>query len=258
MRVGSVALVGAGPGDPRLITVRGRTLLRRADVVVYDRLVDRRLLREARRARLVFAGKATGDHALPQDEINALLVRHARRGRRVVRLKGGDPFVFGRGGEEADTLAAAGIPFEIVPGVSSAVAVPAYAGIPVTHRGVAGSFAVVTGHEACDGSHVDWTRLATAVDTLVIVMGVSALPRIAESLIAHGRPPSTPAAVIHAGATPRQTTVVGRLDRIAGRAAGIAPPAVIVVGEVVRLRERLAWFERRMHAPSSAAAMLYA
>ena len=151
MRVGSVALVGAGPGDPGLMTVRGLALLRRADVVVYDRLVDRRLLREAPRARRIFAGKASGDHALPQAQINALLVLHARRGRRVVRLKGGDPFVFGRGGEEAAALAAAGVPFEVVPGISSAVAAPAYAGIPLTHRGLASSFAVVTGHECGRG-----------------------------------------------------------------------------------------------------------
>src|SRR2546425_10203940 len=147
MRVGSVALVGAGPGDPGLITVRGLELLRRADVVVYDRLVDRRLLAEAPRARRIFAGKASSAHTLAQSSINALLVRHARRGRRVVRLKGGDPFVFGRGGEEAEALARARIPFEVVPGVTSAVAAPAYAGIPLTHRGVASSFAVVTGHE---------------------------------------------------------------------------------------------------------------
>jgi uroporphyrin-III C-methyltransferase len=248
VRVGSVALVGAGPGDPRLITVRGLTLLRRADVVVYDRLVDPRLLREARRARLIFAGKASGDHALPQDEINVLLVHHARRGRRVVRLKGGDPFVFGRGGEEAAAVVAAGIPYEIVPGVSSAVAVPAYAGIPVTHRGVAASFAVVTGHEACEDSRIDWARLATGVDTLVVLMGVRALPRIAEALIAHGRSPSTAVAVVSSGATAQQTTLVDRLDRIAALAAGVAPPAVIVVGEVVRLREQLAWVERRARA----------
>ena len=245
MRIGSVALIGAGPGDPGLITVRGLALLRRAEVIVYDRLVDRRLLREARRARRIFAGKASGDHALPQGEINDLLVQHARRGRRVVRLKGGDPFVFGRGGEEAETLAEAGIPFEVVPGVSSAVAVPAYAGIPVTHRGVATSFAVVTGHEACGSSRVEWERLATGVDTLVVLMGVSALPRIAERLIAHGRPASTPVAVVRWGATERQTTIVDRLDRIAERAAAVEPPAVIVIGEVVALRKRLAWFERQ-------------
>jgi len=175
VRVGVVALVGAGPGDPGLMTVRGLALLRRAEVVIYDRLVDPRLLAEAPRARRVFAGKASGDHALPQERINALLVMHARRGRRVVRLKGGDPFVFGRGGEEAEALAAAGVPFEIVPGVSAAVAAPAYAGIPLTHRGVASSFAVVTGHEGCGKTRagVDWARLATAVDTLVVLMGCS-------------------------------------------------------------------------------------
>src|SRR5438034_3879634 len=191
----NVALVGAGPGDPGLMTVRGLALLRRADVVVYDRLVDPRLLDEARPdAHRVFVGKASGAHTLPQPEINALLVRHAAQGRRVVRLKGGDPFVFGRGGEEAEALAAAGIPFEIVPGVSSAVAAPAYAGIPLTHRGVASSFAVVTGHEGCGKARagVDWARLATAVDTLVVLMGVAALPRIARELIARGRAPHTP------------------------------------------------------------------
>jgi uroporphyrin-III C-methyltransferase len=240
VRVGHVALVGAGPGDPTLITVRGLARLRRAEVVVYDRLVDARLLAQAPRARRVFAGKARGRHAMPQADINALLVAEARRGRRVVRLKGGDPLVFGRGAEEAEALARAGIPFEIVPGVSAAVAVPAAAGIPVTHRGVAASFAVVTGHEACGEARVDWARLATAVDTLVILMGVDALPRIAAALVAHGRPAATPVAVVHAGTTAEQRTVVDRLDRIAGAAAGLASPAVIVVGDVVGLRARLA------------------
>ena len=241
MRVGSVALVGAGPGDPGLMTVRGLALLRRADVVVYDRLVDRRLLREAPRARRIFAGKASGDHALPQAQINALLVLHARRGRRVVRLKGGDPFVFGRGGEEAAALAAAGVPFEVVPGVSSAVA--------------ASSFAVVTGHECGRGrGRVDWARLATAVDTLVVLMGVAALPRIARELIAHGRAASTPVALVHWGTTARQTVVTGRLDDIAARArdARVEPPVVIVIGDVVALAERLAWF-----APTAPAAAAY-
>jgi uroporphyrin-III C-methyltransferase len=244
---GRVALVGAGPGAPDLITVRGLALLRRADVVVYDRLVGPRLLDEAPLdARRIFAGKASGAHALSQERINALLVAHARSGRRVVRLKGGDPFVFGRGGEEADALAAAGIPFEVVPGVSAAVAVPAYAGIPVTHRGAASSFAVVTGHEDAGKpeSSVDWPRLATAVDTLVILMGARSLPRIAAALLDGGRRGDTPVAVIRWGTTDAQTTLVDRLDRIGRRADSVqlAPPAVIVVGDVVALRDRLAWF----------------
>ena len=249
----NVALVGAGPGDPGLMTVRGLALLRRADVVVYDRLVDPRLLDEARPdAHRVFVGKASGAHTLPQPEINALLVRHAAQGRRVVRLKGGDPFVFGRGGEEAEALAAAGISFEIVPGVSSAVAVPAYAGIPVTHRAVASSFAVVTGHEdeGKDEAAVDWSRLATAVDTLVILMGVRSLPRIAAALLEAGRAPATPVALVRWGTTDAQETVVGRLDQIATLASAVrlAPPVVIVVGDVVNLRERLAWFGVRADA----------
>ena len=243
----NVALVGAGPGDPGLMTVRGLALLRRADVIVYDRLVDPRLLDEARPdATRIFVGKASGHHTLGQREINALLVRHAARGRRVVRLKGGDPFVFGRGGEEADALAAAGIPFEIVPGVSSAVAVPAYAGIPVTHRGVASSFAVVTGHEddTKDESVVDWARLAGAVDTLVILMGARSLSRIAAALLEAGRAADTPVALVRWGTTDAQETLVGRLDGIAALAEAVrlAPPVVIVIGNVVALRERLAWF----------------
>jgi uroporphyrinogen III methyltransferase / synthase len=244
---GRVALVGAGPGDPDLLTVRGLALLRRAEVVVYDRLVDPRLLDEAPLDALrIFAGKASGAHTLSQERINALLVAHARRGRRVVRLKGGDPFVFGRGGEEAEALAAAGISFELVPGVSAAVAVPAYAGIPVTHRGVASSFAVVTGHED-EGkaeSSVDWSRLATAVDTLVVLMGARSLPRITRALLDAGRRADTPVALIRWGTTDAQSTLVGRLDEIAARAEAIrlAPPVVAVIGDVVALRERLAWF----------------
>jgi uroporphyrinogen III methyltransferase / synthase len=250
MRVGCVALVGAGPGDPGLLTVRGRRLLRRADVVVYDRLVDPRVLELARADALrVFAGKARGVHALSQESINGLLVGHARRGQRVVRLKGGDPFVFGRGGEEALALAAAGIPFEVVPGVSSAVAVPAYAGIPVTHRGVASSVAVVTGHEETGkrAPGVDWAGLATAADTLVIVMGLTALPRIARTLIAHGRSPATPIALIRHGTTEAQETIVGTLGDIAARVAhaGFTPPVLAVVGDVVALRHQIDWWTRR-------------
>jgi uroporphyrin-III C-methyltransferase len=236
--------------------VRGLALLRRAEVVVHDRLVDPRLLDEAPLdAQRIFVGKASGAHVLPQARINALLIAHARRGRRVVRLKGGDPFVFGRGGEEADALATAGIPFEIVPGVSAAVAVPAYAGIPVTHRGAASSFAVVTGHEdeAKAEASVDWARLATAVDTLVVLMGARSLPRIAAALLAGGRRPETPVALIRWGTTDSQVTLTGRLDEIADRAQAVhlAPPVVIVVGDVVALRERLAWFPEES-APGAA------
>jgi uroporphyrinogen III methyltransferase/synthase len=244
MREGVVALVGAGPGDPGLLTLRGRWWLRRADVVIYDRLVDPRLLDEAPRWALrVFAGKGHGCHGLPQPDINTLLIAHARRGRRVVRLKGGDPFVFGRGGEEAEALTAASIRVEIVPGVSSALAVPAAAGIPVTDRRFASSFAVLTGHEVTDRPtpRVDWRRLATAADTLVILMGLARLRRIAGRLIDHGRSPATPAAVIAQGTTPAQRVVVGTLRDIADRAeaAALTPPAVIVVGEVVGLRDRV-------------------
>jgi uroporphyrin-III C-methyltransferase len=232
-------------------------LLRQAEVVVYDRLVHPRLLDEAPRARRVFAGKAAGRHALPQARINALLVRHARRGRRVVRLKGGDPFVFGRGGEEAEALARAGVPFEVVPGVTSAVAVPAYAGIPLTHRGVASSFAVVTGHEDAvkRGASVDWARLAGAADTLVVLMGARALPRITRALIAQGRSPATPVALVRWGTTDLQETLTGRLDDIAGRAARarLEPPVVAVIGDVVALRRRLRWFpEQALPIPMGA------
>lgn len=265
MKPGTVYLVGAGPGDPGLLTVRGLELLQAADVVVYDRLGAPGLLDACRPdAERVFAGKGPQAHTLSQAEINALLVDRARAGRTVVRLKGGDPFVLGRGGEEALALAEAGIPFEVVPGVTSAVAVPAYAGIPLTHRGVARSFLVATGHEApgaggpsgpsgapaARGSAaggLDWPALARAADTLVFLMGLGRLAEIAARLVACGRPASTPAAVIHCGTTAEQRTVSGTLADIAARAeaAGLKNPAIAVVGEVVRLRERLAWFETR-------------
>jgi uroporphyrinogen III methyltransferase/synthase len=253
MRVGTVYLVGAGPGDPGLLTVRGLEVLRQADVVVYDRLVNPVLLDEAPAGAVrIFVGKRTEVHSLPQEQINALMIAHARRGRSVVRLKGGDPFVFGRGGEEAEALAKAGVPFEIVPGVSAAVAVPAYAGIPLTHRGLSSSFVVVTGHEdACkDAPAVDWERLATAVDTLVVLMGARVLPRIVARLLAGGRAPQTPVALIRWGTTEAQETITGTLADILDRAAAIQPPVVAVIGEVVRLRDRLRWFD----APSRAAA----
>ena len=244
MKPGQVSLVGAGPGDPGLLTVRALERLREAEVVVYDRLVNPELLDEAPAEALrIFAGKRVGARCLPQAAINALLVHHASAGRVVVRLKGGDPFVFGRGGEEALALAKAGIPFEVVPGVSSAIAVPAYAGIPVTHRGIASSFAVLTGHEdpAKDGDATDWRKLATAVDTLVILMAIGSFPRIVAALLAHGRRPETPVALIRWGTTEAQEVRVGTLADIVGHARGLEPPVVAVVGDVVSLREQLAW-----------------
>ncbi len=246
--VGTVYLVGAGPGDPELITVAGLAALRRADVVVYDRLAPPALLREAKpEALLIDAGKAAGAHTLSQEAINTLLIEHARAGRTVVRLKGGDPFLFGRGGEEALALRRAGIPFRVVPGVTSAIAAPACAGIPVTHRGVAGSVLIATGHEAADGpgASYDWAALARAADTLVFLMGVERLPTIVERLLAAGRPAEQPAALIRWGSTPEQEVVTATLGTIAARARerGIRPPAALVVGEVVRLREELAWLE---------------
>jgi uroporphyrin-III C-methyltransferase len=233
---GSVALVGAGPGDPELITVKALARLRSADVVVHDRLVPRALLDEApATARRIDVGKAPGRQPWPQPRINRLLVAEARRGRRVVRLKGGDPFVFGRGGEECQALAAAGVPCEVVPGVTSAVAVPGRAGIPVTHRGCATSFAVVTGHTAgIDPCALPWTALAQ-LDTVVVLMGLGQLRAIASQLIAAGRPAATPAAVISAGTTPHERVVCGSLGDIADRASGMPSPATIVVGDTVGL-----------------------
>ena len=244
MRTGKVYLVGAGPGDPGLITVRGLQLLHSAQVIVYDQLVSLELLEETPSAAIrIFVGKQAGRHCIAQEEINRILIDHARLGYEVVRLKGGDPFVFGRGGEEAEALADAEIPFEIVPGITSAVAVPAYAGIPLTHRKFASSFAVVTGHEASKGkSAVDWGKLATAVDTLVILMGLHNLPAIVAKLIAHGRSPETPAAVIRRGTTNGQETMIGTLADIVEKSASLKAPTLIVVGEVVELRNRLNWF----------------
>jgi uroporphyrinogen III methyltransferase/synthase len=232
------------------LTLRGAEALATADVVVYDHLASSALLAHARPdAERIYVGKKAGSHTLPQDEITALLVEQALAGRRVARLKGGDPFVFGRGGEEALALAEAGVPFDIVPGVTSAVAAPAYAGIPVTHRGLASSFAVITGHEdpTKSTSSVDWARLATGVDTLVFLMGVHNLPLIVEQLVAHGRPAETPVALVRWGTTPRQQTVTGTLADIVEKvhAVGLKPPAVTVVGLVAALHERLRWFETR-------------
>ena len=245
-----VYLVGAGPGDPGLITVRGLALLRRADVVVYDQLASPELLKEAPAgAELLYVGKKAGAHAVPQGGINELLVHRARAGLTVVRLKGGDPFVFGRGGEEAEELAAAGIPFEVVPGVTSAVAVPAYAGIPVTHRRYTTLVTFITGHEdpTKEASTIPWAALGQNPGTLVFLMGVKNLGENCRRLIEAGRAADTPAAVIQSGTTLAQRTVVGTLATIAGRAqeAGIKPPAVLVVGGVVELAETLKWWETR-------------
>lgn len=240
----TVYLVGAGPGDPGLITVRGRDLLGRADVVVFDRLVSPALVDVAPASAVrVDVGKAPGRASVAQEEINRLLVEHGHRGAMVVRLKGGDPFVFGRGGEEAEALHAAGIPFEVVPGVTSAVAAPAYAGIPVTHRGLSTHVTVVTGHEdpAKGDPDVDWETLARAGGTLVILMGAGQLAGIARRLIAGGRKPNTPVAAVTWGTTPRQRTVRATLDTIAD--VGVEAPAAVVVGDVAGLA--LGWFEQR-------------
>jgi len=241
---GMVYLVGAGPGDPGLLTLKGRDCIERADVVVYDALVDKRLLEHMRPgAEAIYAGKREGYHSRPQEEINAILVFRGRIGQVVTRLKGGDPFVFGRGGEEAVALAAAGVPFEVVPGVSAGIAVPAYAGIPLTHREFGPDVTFVTGHEGCDGARVRWDVLA-GVSTVVFFMGLTNLPRIASRLVAAGRAPATPVAVISYGTTDRQETVTGTLATIVDEVARriVDPPALVVVGEVVRMRESIRWF----------------
>jgi uroporphyrinogen III methyltransferase/synthase len=250
MKQGIVYLIGAGPGDPGLITVKGRDCLRRADVVVYDYLANPALLEEApAAAERIYVGKTRGRHHLPQPDINALLVSLARQGKAVTRLKGGDPFIFGRGGEEAEALQQAGILFEVVPGISAGYAAAAYAGIPLTHRDFTTSLGLVTGHENPEKkvSNLDWEKLATGVGTLVFYMGMGNLKLISEQLLAHGRAPTTPVAVIRWGTTPRQETVVAPLSDVVRkvRAAGLKPPAVIVVGEVVALRDKLRWFDNR-------------
>lgn len=251
MKDGIVYLVGAGPGDPGLITIRGLECLKEADVVVYDRLVNLSLLSYARRAELIDVGKQPNHHTMPQEGINAILIEKARAGKMVVRLKGGDPFVFGRGGEEAIALARAGLPFEIVPGVTSAIAAPAYAGIPVTHRKMACSVAFATGHRAdfVEDPTCDWKRLACSCDTLVFLMGVHNLPDIVEQLIANGRPPDTPVALVEQATCTDQKTVSGTLANIVEQAAEIRPPAAIIVGEVVQLRETLRWFDLSRRRP---------
>jgi len=246
---GKVYLVGAGPGDPELITVKGMRCIAEADVIVYDYLAAKALLDHARpQCQLIYVGKKGGDHTLPQTDINQLIVSHARDGKTVTRLKGGDPFIFGRGGEEAEVLMAAGVAFEIVP-VTSAIAAPAYAGIPLTHRSITSTVAFVTGHEdpTKERSDIDWQSLAQGIGTLVFLMGVKNLPHIVARLRDHGRDPQTPVALVQWGTTSHQKTVVGTLDDIVQKVkeAGLSSPSIIVVGEVVTLRQTLQWFEKR-------------
>jgi uroporphyrinogen III methyltransferase/synthase len=248
MGLGKVYLVGAGPGDPDLLTIKARDLIAAAGCVVYDHLVNPEILRHAAPgAELIYAGKRRGKCAMRQETINALLVTKSTEHDVVVRLKGGDPFIFGRGGEEALALAPAGVPWEVVPGVSAGAAVAAYAGIPITHRGMSSSVAFITGHEdpAKTESRVDWKRLAHGADTLVIFMGVSGAPEIAELLMAHGLGAETPAAVIRWGTYEHQECHVTALAELAGviESRAVTAPAIIVIGEVVRLREQLNWFD---------------
>jgi uroporphyrinogen III methyltransferase / synthase len=246
-----IYLVGSGPGDPGLFTVKGVRCMREADAVVYDRLAPEALLKYARpEAEKIYVGKRPGNPTMSQEEINDLLVELGRIGKTVVRLKGGDPYIFGRGGEEALALIEAGLPFAVVPGVTSGVAAPAYAGIPVTHRHISTSVAFVTGHEdpTKGRTDVDWDKLANSAETLVLYMGVGRLAEISAGLIRAGRTPNTPVACVRWGTVPKQRTVTGTLEDIADRVAeaGLKPPAIIVVGEVVALREAgLDWYERR-------------
>jgi uroporphyrinogen III methyltransferase / synthase len=249
-KAGKVYLVGAGPGDPGLMTIRGMECLSGADVVIYDYLANPAFLQYAgEEAELIYVGKKGGCHTMSQEEISSLIVQRALKGQIVARLKGGDPFIFGRGGEEAQELVRAGVAFEVVPGVTSAIAVPAYAGIPLTHRDHTSTVAFVTGHEdpTKERSDIAWEKLATAAGTLVFLMGVGNLKHITEHLIKHGRSPETPAAVIRRGTVAEQRTVTGRLADIAllAEEKGMKPPAIIVVGDVVELRQELNWFEKR-------------
>lgn len=245
-----VYLVGAGPGDPGLITLKGKNCIQMADVLIYDYLAAPSLLKFARKeAELIYVGKKGGDHTLSQEGINALLVEKAGEGKIITRLKGGDPFIFGRGGEEAETLIENGIAFEVVPGVTSAVAAPAYAGIPLTHRKHTATVAFVTGHEdpTKNESNIDWAALAKGIGTLVFFMGIKNLQHIVSELTAHGKPKETPVAIVRWGTTTKQQTITGTLGTIMeiAQKAAIKPPALIVVGSVVDLRRQMQWFEKR-------------
>lgn len=246
---GKVYLVGAGPGDPKLITVYGLECIKKADVIAYDRLVNKELLKNAREtAELVYCGKEPGRHGLIQEEIHELLVKEATNGKMVVRLKGGDPFVFGRGAEEAAVLKEANIPYEIVPGITAGIAAAAYAGIPVTHRDYATSFAIVTGHGRAEKGNdfLHWEALANGIDTLAFYMSVGNIRHIADQLITHGRDKNTPVAIIERGTTENQRTLTAKLANIADKIEQerVVNPALIIVGDVVNVREKIAWFEQ--------------
>ena len=250
MKKGIVYLIGAGPGDSKLITVKGLECIKKADVVVYDRLAGARLLAYAGpNAEMIYVGKSPDRHTLRQEEINQLLVDKAEQGLIVARLKGGDPFVFGRGGEEAEVLVENNIPFEVVPGITSAIAVPAYAGIPVTHRDCTSTLAIITGNEdpTKEDSSIAWDKIATGAGTLVFLMGMGNLPKITAKLIEAGRATATPVALIRWGTRPEQRTLIGTLETIADLAkqADFKNPAIIIVGEVVHLRDKLSWFENK-------------
>ncbi len=243
---GFVALVGAGPGDPDLLTFRALRLLQEADVVVYDRLVSQPVIDLIRRdAEKLYAGKARAEHSLPQEEINRLLIRLAKQGKRVVRLKGGDPFIFGRGGEEIETLADDNIPFIVVPGITAASGCASYAGIPLTHRDYAQSCLFVTGHRRGDHPNLEWEKLVVPKQTLVIYMGLLGLDEICKALISHGMPADMPAALVQAGTTPQQKVIIATVATLAQKAQqeGATPPTLVIIGEVVRLQPKLAWFQ---------------
>jgi uroporphyrin-III C-methyltransferase len=245
---GKVYLVGAGPGEPKLLTLRAAELLRKADIVIYDRLVGKSILKLApKSARKIYVGKRSGKHEVPQDKINELLISCSKEGKTVVRLKGGDPFLFGRGGEEAEILAENNIDFEMVPGVTSAVATPEYAGIPLTHRDYASSVAIVTGHRAGDSEiPVNWSKLAEGVDTVVILMGMESLEAIVKKLIEGKVNPDKPIAIVEQGTTKLQRSFIGNLKTIVKTAKenNVKPPAIIVIGEVAELGRKLAWFKK--------------
>jgi uroporphyrin-III C-methyltransferase len=249
MAYGKVYLVGAGPGDPQLLTIKAVKALKDADVVIYDRLgVSEDVLCLAPdSAERIFVGKRTGLHEVPQDQITNIIIEKAKQGGKIVRLKGGDPFIFGRGGEEAEALVAEGIEFEIIPGISSSVSAPMYAGIPLTHRDYAASVAIITGHRAGDAEKpVDWVKIANAVDTMVILMGVESLEDIVGKLLAGGISPEKPVAMVESGTLPQQRTLISTLGTVVKEAAEkqIKPPSVIVIGEVANLGRRLAWFKK--------------